>query len=89
MIIVLALYSGKAGTLSPKTRSRAHAHTHTHTLVTLHSCFQPASLTPHTAPLQNLALRSGLEVEESHTNRETVWKSCREALGQCSGAVRH
>ena len=31
MIIVLALYSGKAGTLSPKTRSRARAHTHTHT----------------------------------------------------------
>ena len=41
-------------------------------LVTLHPCFQPASLTSHPAPLQNLALRSGLEVEESHTDRETV-----------------
>ena len=28
-------------------------------LVTLHSCFQPASLTPHPAPLQNVTLRSG------------------------------
>ena len=29
--------------------------------MTLHSHFQPASLAPHTAPLQNLALRSGFE----------------------------
>ena len=40
--------------------------------MTLHPCFQPASLTPHPAPLQNLALRSGLEVEESHRPGDSV-----------------
>ena len=43
----------------------------------LHSCFQPASLTPHPAPLQTWRLRAGLEVEESQPTRR-----------QCRGAVR-
>ena len=67
----------------------------------LHPCFQPASLTPHSTPLQNLALRSGLEAEESHRpGGDSVvelsggtGRQCRRAArrhwGQCSGAVRH
>ena len=38
--------------------------------------FPPVSLqrqvVPHPTPLQNLVLQAGLEVEESHTNQETV-----------------
>ena len=60
--------------------------------------------TPHPAPLPTWRLRAGLEIEESHTNQETVWRSCLDApadsveelsgvrpyvMGQCSGAVRH
>jgi len=66
--------------------------------VTLHSCFQPASLTPHPAPLHNLALairvgsmrvthHPGDSVEELSGCTETVYRSFREALVQCRGAV--
>jgi len=69
--------------------------------VALHSCFQPASpqlTTP--LPYKIWRLRAGLEVEESHTDQETVLRGCLEALadsgeellggtGQCSGAVWH
>ena len=61
--------------------------------MTLHPCFQPASpQLPIPTPLQKLALRSGLEVEESCPTRRqcsgavwrhrlTVYRSCRGALG--------
>ena len=67
----------------------------------LHSCFQPASpqlTTP--LPYKIWRLRAGLEVEESHTDQETVLRGCLEApadsgeellggTGQCRGAVWH
>ena len=45
-------------------------------LVTFHSRFQPASLIPHTAPLQTWRCETGLEVQESQPTRR-----------QCKGAV--
>ena len=40
--------------------------------MTLHPCFQPASLTPHPTPLQAWRWRAGLEVEESGDSIEEL-----------------
>ena len=48
---------------------------------------------PSPLPYKTWRLRAGLEVEESHTDRQTVERSCRGALGSvaelsCTEAVR-
>ena len=52
----------------------------------LPTCFPS---TPHPTPLQKLALRAGLEVEESWPTRRQRSGAVGRHWGQCSGAVRH